>query len=113
MYRTVLFYSRSNVIPKFNDKDPVRQTFYPTNQQIYTQLVAQPNFYFDTLFLHSKASKTCDPQAVFDRLSDATPGYCMESSTSFSKLLINLASLIPHPATRPQEQAQWKPATLK
>jgi hypothetical protein len=101
IYRTIVFYSRSNVIPELK-----LGVELPSDAKA---LLTSPNFYFDILYMHSKPSKDNKTQQVFDFFTDienVVPKdqfcYISESCTK-PRFHTQLAQLVAHPKLRPSQ----------
>jgi hypothetical protein len=106
IYRALLVYCRSTVIPQFL-----------TGKELAQQMLDTRAFFFDGMYLHSKPSKENKPQEVYDAIteleSDATSktAYFFENSTNIKRFHLNMAQMIAHPLQRP-DQGDFKPLVL-
>jgi len=100
IYRCIFIYSRSSVIPELENKD--------------LPILGYNNFYFDSIFLHSKASKENHVDEIIefiDGLNSEKRGYNFDISNS-KKLYLNFANLLAHPLQR-GEQSNFTFTTFK
>jgi len=100
IYRVIIIYSRSSVMPFWD------------NKQVNQELLDCPNFFLDCLYLHAKVGSDNDPQGIYDFLTeiegkDHFP-YFFETSTSQSKFYHHMTELIAHPNQRPNQQGCLK-----
>jgi len=99
IYRTILIYGRSNVIPSLQ------------RSALIKRVLSSPVFYFDALYLHSKPSKDTCPQEIYDFITEiecnAHIQYFFENSTSLRKFFLHCTHLLAHPLQR-QEQDTFK-----
>eukprot|EP01129_Flabellula_baltica_P010306 TRINITY_DN4342_c0_g1_i1.p1 TRINITY_DN4342_c0_g1~~TRINITY_DN4342_c0_g1_i1.p1 ORF type:complete len:187 (-),score=20.47 TRINITY_DN4342_c0_g1_i1:100-660(-) len=107
IYRTMILYTRSKVLP-FISK---------TDTEISQNIMTAPNFYLDTMYIHSKASKGNNVQEIFDYFTDLNPSrrsYTFETSAIGNKrFFVNTTCLLSHPTKRPINQEDFKTLSIK
>lgn len=100
-YRCILFYGRSSITPEYGNQ----------HTKAWKQLSSLPNFFFDVLYVHDKASKENKPQEVFDffaslESTSASGSYMFTESHSLKKLSCKVAQLVSNSSQRPR-QSNW------
>eukprot|EP01113_Clastostelium_recurvatum_P041129 TRINITY_DN6488_c0_g2_i1.p1 TRINITY_DN6488_c0_g2~~TRINITY_DN6488_c0_g2_i1.p1 ORF type:complete len:252 (+),score=53.78 TRINITY_DN6488_c0_g2_i1:22-756(+) len=96
VYRGIVFYGRSLVIPTY------------TSTTLHSKTMKHPRLFVDVIYLHSKPSSHNKTQEVYDALSDLDMeqerSYLFENSTSLRRFKLSVATLLANPVQRPSQQ---------
>jgi hypothetical protein len=108
VYRVILFYARSDVIPAIGSA-----------KESCLKLLKSPYFFFDVLYLHAKPSKETHPQAIFDFLSEfqstghslnniRKSSFMFNDTANLKRFYLHVGQLLAHPLQRPAELNEFK-----